>query len=181
MPEPFLETERLIVADFQASHLDGLAAMNGDVRVMEYFPAVQTAAESAAFLQRIIDHRQQHGFSLYALHLKDNGRFIGFTGLLAADFEAAFTPAVEVGWRLLPDVWGRGLAVEAAAAVCFFGFHSCGLDEIVSFTALQNRRSVRVMEKLGMQRNAADDFDHPHLPAGHNLQRHVLYRLRSNQ
>lgn len=179
MPEAVLETERLRLADFAPSHLDGLAAMNADARVMEYFPAVQTRDESAAFLQRVTAHRRRHGFSLYALHLKDSGDFIGFTGLLTADFDAPFTPTVEVGWRLLPHVWGQGLAAEAATAVCAFGFQSCGLDEIVSFTAQQNLRSVGVMQKIGMTHAPADDFDHPLLPAGHKLRRHVLYRLRS--
>ena len=107
----------------------------------------------------------------------DTGGFIGFTGLSAPSFEAPFTPAVEVGWRLAPDAWGNGFATEAAEAALRFGFETIGLDEIVSFTVPANVRSRAVMERLGMTHDLADDFDHPRFPEGHRLRRHVLYRL----
>lgn len=105
-------------------------------------------------------------------------RFAGFVGLLIPSFDAPFTPCVEVGWRLAYEHWGRGYATEGARAVADFGVRQPGRDEIVSFTVPANARSRRVMEKLGMTRNPADDFDHPALPDGHPLRRHVLYRLR---
>lgn len=177
---PIIETDRLCLVDFTDAHLDGLAAMNADPQVMEYFPATQSRAESAAFLQRLGAHQQKHGFSLFAVHSKDRGAFIGFTGLLTAEFEAPFTPAVEIGWRFVASAWGQGFASEAARACLTYGFQHCGLSEIVSFTALQNKRSIRVMEKIGMVHDAADDFDHPNLPADDPLCRHVLYRKRKS-
>lgn len=173
-----LETERLHLVDFTAAHLDDFAAMNADPQVMEFFPATQSRAQSAALLDRIIAHRAAHGYSLFALHLKSDNRFVGFTGLLHADFEAHFTPAVEIGWRFQRFAWGQGLGPEAARACLGFGFETLGLEEIVSFTARINLRSVRVMQKIGMQNDPADDFDHPNLAAGDRLRRHVLYRVR---
>lgn len=175
---PILQTDRLNLCDFTAAHLDDFAAMNADPDVMEYFPATQSRAESKALLNRIVAHRAAHGFSLFALHLKSNNHFLGFTGLLTADFEAHFTPAVEIGWRLSKAAWGQGLGPEAACACLAYGFEHFGLEEIVSFTSLQNKRSIRVMEKINMRHDAADDFDHPNLPQGHALRRHVLYRVR---
>jgi RimJ/RimL family protein N-acetyltransferase len=106
-----------------------------------------------------------------------NGSFLGFIGLSVPSFDAPFTPCVEVGWRLATDCWGQGLATEGAREIVHHGFTALGLEEIVSFTVPANAKSRRVMEKLGMTHNSVDDFDHPRLPAGHPLRRHVLYRL----
>ena len=152
--------------------------MNADPRVMEYFPSVMTAEESDAGLGRLQTHDERHGFTFWAVELRETGEFIGFTGLAHTPFEAHFTPCVEIGWRLLPEFWNRGLATEAARASLAFGFDKIGLVEIVAFTAMGNRRSRRAMEKLGMIHTPADDFDHPRVPEGHPLRRHVLYRLK---
>ena len=180
-----METDRLCLVDFtdlkSDNHLDGLATMNGDAEVMEFFPATLSQAESAAMLQRLIDHRAAHGYAPFALHKKDDNAFIGFTGLMLADFEAHFTPAVEIGWRFVKSAWGQGFATEAARACLSYGFDELGLTDIVSFTAAQNTRSIRVMEKIGMQHKAADDFNHPHLTEGHALRHDVLYRIRSSK
>ena len=176
-----LETRRLAMRPFTMQHLDDVAAMNADARVMEYFPATQTRAESEEFLKRLLAHQAQYGFAPFALHLKSDDRFVGFTGLIRAAFEADFTPATEIGWRFAHAAWGQGLGPEAAQACLAFGFNDLALDEIVSFTSVQNFRSRRVMEKIGMRHNAAEDFDHPNLPRGHALRRHVLYRLRREE
>jgi RimJ/RimL family protein N-acetyltransferase len=105
--------------------------------------------------------------------------FAGFIGLSVPSFEAEFTPCVEVGWRLAADCWGAGYATEGAQAAIAFGFDALILSEIVSFTVPGNLRSRRVMERLGMSRSPTDDFDHPSLPLGHPLRRHVLYRLQA--
>jgi|SRR5579863_2160945 len=153
--------------------------MNADPRVMEYFPAGLSREESdRAVADRIEPHFEKHGFGLCAAELRDTGAFIGFIGLAVPSFEAHFTPCVEIGWRLAADYWGRGLATEGAREMVRYAFNVVGLDEIVSMTVPANLRSRRVMEKLGMTRNASDDFEHPDLPEGHPLRRHVLYRLR---
>ena len=177
----FLETERLTLRSFTMDDLDDVAAMNADARVMEYFPATLSRDESAAFLQRIMAHEAAHGFSLLAVHKKQDGAFCGFTGLLSADFDAPFLPAVEIGWRFPHAAWGQGLGPEAARACLAFGFNDLRLEEIISFTTVKNFRSIRVMEKIGMARDAAHDFDHPNVPPGHALRPHVLYRLRRDR
>ena len=152
--------------------------MNADPEVMRHFPAPMARAESDALLERLTGHWAEHGFGLWAVERRHDGAFLGFTGLSRPSFEAAFTPAVEVGWRFLREAWGHGYATEAARAAVQFGFEEVGLEEIVSFTVPANERSRRVMERLGMRHDPAGDFDHPRLPQGHPLRRHVLYRLR---
>jgi RimJ/RimL family protein N-acetyltransferase len=151
--------------------------MNTDPRVMEHFPATLERAESDALAQRIRAHFAEHGFGLWAVEVPGQVEFAGFVGLSVPTFGAHFTPCVEVGWRLAAEHQGTGYATEGARAALACGFEALGLDEIVSFTVPANRRSRRVMEKLGMRRDPADDFDHPSLAPGHRLRRHVLYRL----
>jgi RimJ/RimL family protein N-acetyltransferase len=122
-------------------------------------------------------HFEQHSFGLWAVEIPNVTSFAGFIGLSVPRFEAHFTPCVEIGWRLAAEYWGRGYASEGARAVLTLGFETLGLDEVVSFTAPGNLRSRRVMEKIGMLHNPADDFDHPALPVGHRLRHHVLYRM----
>jgi RimJ/RimL family protein N-acetyltransferase len=174
---PVLLTRRLRLSDFSASHLPDLARMNADPEVMRYFPATLNPEESVALLQRITEHQRINGYSLFALHLKESDAFVGWCGLMVVPFEAHFTPAVEIGWRLNKIFWGKGLATEAAEAVLRLGFLELGLSEIVSFTVELNQPSIRVMQKIGMQSEPKDAFDHPKLPTNHPLQRHILYRL----
>jgi len=152
--------------------------MNADPRVMEFFPARLSRAESDTLVDWVETHFAERGFGPSAAELKDTGEFIGFIGLSVPRFEAAFTPCVEIGWRIAAEYWGRGLATEGARAVVECAFSDLKLTEIVSFTTEGNVRSRRVMEKLGMTRDADEDFDHPSLQEGHALRRHVLYRLR---
>lgn len=172
------KTNRLILRDWKPSDRSAFARMNADPRVMEYFPAPLTTAESDQMVDRIQAHFREHGFSMCAAELRDSGEFIGFVGLARPRFAAHFTPCVEIGWRLGHECWGRGLATEAAREMLRYAFEDLNLDEIVSFTVPANIRSRRVMEKLAMTHNAADDFDHPSLPEGHRIRRHVLYRLQ---
>jgi RimJ/RimL family protein N-acetyltransferase len=158
--------------------LEPFAALNADPVVMEHFPATLSRAESDAFAVRVRSEMAERGFGLWAVEVPGVAPFVGFTGLAVPRFEAHFTPCVEVGWRLAREHWGRGYAPEAARAALAHGFGALGLDEIVSFTAVGNVRSRRVMEKLGMTHDPAEDFDHPGLPPGHRLRRHALYRRR---
>ena len=174
---PVLLTRRLRLSDFSASHLPDLTRMNADPEVMRYFPATLNPEESVALLQRITEHQRINGYSLFALHLKESDAFVGWCGLMKVPFFAHFTPAVEIGWRLNKIFWGKGLAPEAAKSVLRIGFLELGLSEIVSFTAELNQPSIRVMQKIGMQSEPKDAFDHPKLPTNHPLQRHILYRL----
>ena len=174
-----LETDRLILRRWKDSDREPFAAMNADPRVMEFFPATLTREESDAFIERIESHFENHGFGLFAAELKSDGSLIGFIGLHASTFQAHFTPCVEIGWRIGVPYWNKGLATEGAREVIRFAFERLRLDRLVSFTSPENVASRRLMEKLGMTHNPADDFDHPRLPEGHRLRRHVLYQLRN--
>lgn len=176
-----IRTERLILRPWNDGDLAPFAALNADPRVMEHFPAPLSAAESDALAERIRAALEADGHGLWAVERPGVARFIGFTGLSRPRFESHFTPCVEIGWRLAAAHWGRGLATEAASAVLDVAFGELELPEVVSFTAVENRASRRVMEKLGMRRDADEDFDHPGLPPGHPLARHVLYRLRRDR
>lgn len=176
MPDRFLRTDRLLLRPWREADLAPFAAINADPEVMAHFPAPLDRAASDATVARIRAHFDRHGFGLWAVEVPGAAAFIGFVGLSTAAFEARFTPCVEVGWRLARDHWGRGYATEAARASLRFGFERLGLDEVVSFTAEANARSRAVMERIGMTRSPGDDFDHPSLPEGHRLRRHVLYR-----
>jgi RimJ/RimL family protein N-acetyltransferase len=144
---------------------------------MEHFPALLSREESDARCARIEEHFHQHGFGLWAVEIGDIAPFAGFIGINVPSFEAHFTPCVEIGWRLAAEYWGRGFATEGARAALAFGFETLRLKEIVSYTVPANLRSRRVMEKLGMTHHEHDDFNHPLLPTGHWLSRHVLYRV----
>ena len=174
---PAIETERLVLRGWRESDRAPFAALNADPMVMEHFPSTLTAAESDQMVDRIEEHFASHGFGLWAVEARGVADFLGFVGLSIPRFESHFTPCVEVGWRLAREHWGRGFAPEAARAALRFGFERLRLAEIVSFTVPANLKSRRVMEKIGMHRDPADDFDHPSLPVGHALRRHVLYRM----
>ena len=178
MPQE-LRTNRLVLRRWREADREPFAALNADPRVMEHFPALLTPQETDAMIARMEAHFDKHGFGLWAVEVPGSAAFVGFVGLSVPQYQTHFTPCVEIGWRLAAEHWGRGYATEAARAAVTFGFESLGLAEIVSFTATQNLRSRRVMEKIGMFYDLAGDFDHPLLPPGHRLCRHVLYRLRN--
>ncbi|MBE9115471.1 GNAT family N-acetyltransferase [Lusitaniella coriacea LEGE 07157] len=175
-----LQTPRLILRGWQPSDREPFARLNADPEVMKYFPATLSRQESDELIERIESHRQTHNFCFWAVEERSTGAFIGFIGLKVPAFEAHFTPTVEVGWRLAKEFWGKGYATEGAKEAIRYGFETIGLNEIVSFTAQINLRSIAVMKRLGMTHNQADDFNHPSLPSGHPLQRHVFFRIQSH-
>jgi RimJ/RimL family protein N-acetyltransferase len=175
---PTLTTSRLLLRPWREQDLATFAAMNADPRVMGWLPKPLTRTESDAMAARIRDHFDRHGFGLWAVEVPGASDFAGYVGLSVPRFEAHFTPCVEIGWRLAFEHWGRGYATEGARAALAFAFKELKLQQTVSFTVPENVRSRKVMERLGMTRSSSDDFDHPLLPEGHPLRRHVLYRLR---
>jgi RimJ/RimL family protein N-acetyltransferase len=170
-------TPRLILRHWRPSDREPFALLNADPRVMEFMPTALSREETDRLADRIESHFANHGFGLCAAETRQDSRFIGFIGLSVPTFEAAFTPCVEIGWRLSAEYWGRGLATEGAAAMVRYAFETLQLEALVSFTVPGNSRSRHVMEKIGMSRDPVEDFDHPKLPLGHPLRRHVLYRL----
>ncbi|MBF8780015.1 GNAT family N-acetyltransferase [Pseudomonas fulva] len=172
-----LESARLILRQWRDEDLGEFAAMSADPQVMRYFPAPLTRLEAAALIGRIRGHFNEYGFGLWALERIDTGAFIGMTGLLRVNFEAAFTPAVEIGWRLARAHWGLGFASEAAWTCLRCAFSQLRLDQVVSFTSELNLPSQKVMQAIGMLQDTAGSFEHPRLPVGHPLRPHVLYRI----
>jgi len=172
-----LRTSRLFLRRWLAADREPFAQMSADARVMEFFPSTYSPEETDAVIARIQAHFDARGFGLWAVEIPGVAPFAGFVGLSTPRFEAHFTPCVEIGWRLAAQHWGQGYATEAARAALAFGFETLGLREIVALTAPDNRRSRRVMEKLGMTHNPADDFDHPFFSEEHRLRPHVLYRI----
>ena len=169
-----IRTERLVLREWREADRDDWAAMNADPEVMEFFPSTLDRAQADASFDRISTVLAERGWGLWAVD--HDGRFLGFTGLSPVRFDAHFTPATEIGWRLSRDAWGHGFATEAASAAMRFAFDELGLDAIVSFTSTGNMRSRAVMERLGMTHDPADDFDNPNVPEGSPLRAHVLYR-----
>jgi ribosomal-protein-alanine N-acetyltransferase len=173
-----ISTPRLLLRPWREEDLEPFAAMNADPRVMEYFPKPLTRAESEAAIERHWRHFERHGFGVWSVEVPGVAPFVGRVGMSVFEADVPFAPCVEIGWRLAFEHWGKGYATEAARAAVDFGFGTLGLHQIVAFTVPANVRSRAVMERLGMTRDPADDFDHPDIPPGHPLRRHVLHRLR---
>jgi RimJ/RimL family protein N-acetyltransferase len=174
---PELRTRRLLLRRWQAQDLEPFSAISADPEVMEHFPAPLSREQSAALIERTEASFDTHGYGLWAVELCDENPLVGIVGALAVEDDLPFYPAVELGWRLGHELWGRGIATEGARAVSEYAFQTLGLRELVAYTAASNQRSQRVMERLGMQRDAAEDFMHPKLSVNHPLAPHVLYRL----
>ena len=176
-----LETARLILRRWQDSDLEPFATLNRDLEVMEFFPSPLDRDQTIALIERSEKSFVDHELGLWAVEEKESGDFIGCVGLIKPRAEAPFTPCEDVGWRLAKKYWGKGYAVEAAHASLADGFGRLALPEIIAVTALINKRSMRVMEKLKMTRQRADDFLHPVLEPDNPLRPHVMYRISSEQ
>ena len=172
---PRLRTGRLILREWREADLAPFAAMNADPAVAEFLSMPLTREQSDAFAGRIMDHWRTDGYALWAVERVADGVLLGFCGLSVPAWAPEPTP--EIGWRLARHAWGRGYATEAAREVVRFAFETLGFEALVSYTTVSNTRSRRVMEKLGMTRDAEADFDHPRLGPDHPLRAHVTYRL----
>ena len=171
-----IETARLLLRPWRDSDLPVFAGQNADPVVMRYLGGPLTRAQSDAYAAKAVQHLAETGYGKWAVEAPGVAPFIGAVGLSRVRFEASFTPAVEVAWRLHRDYWGRGYATEAARAAIEDGFNRVGLSEIVALTTLGNLPSQRVMHRLGMTRTI--EFDHPALSEDSPLRRHVLFRLQ---
>jgi RimJ/RimL family protein N-acetyltransferase len=168
-----LRTPRLLLREWRDEDAEAFAAMWTDAGLTEFL-----LPPGPNWVTRARRHWDEHGFGQFVVELPGECPFIGVIGLDRLRWAVPFAPAVEAAWKLARPYWGQGYATEAARAALEDGFFRLGFDEIVAFTAVGNRRSRGVMERLGMSRDPAEDFDHPRLPQGHPLLRHVLYRAR---
>ena len=170
-----LSTERLVLRGWREPDRTAFHAMNSDPKVMATLGQVMTRAESDAFMNRILHHFAEHGFGVWCVEL--DGEPVGYTGFMVPWFR----DGVEVGWRIRSEHWGSGIAPEAARECLRHGFEQLGFDEIISFTAVTNANSRRVMDKIGLRYDPGGDFDHPSVPEGNPLRPHVLYRLTQDE
>lgn len=179
MPEQiFIESPRLLLRSWKDSDSEAYIKMNLDPLVMQYFPQTISQEDSLTHIKKIKTHFEEYNYGLYALELKEEKRFIGFTGFSHPSFESFFTPCIEIGWRIDSPYWQKGLGTEAAKACLDYGFQQLNMDKIVSFTSIHNTTSEKLMQKIGMQK--ITEFDHPKLDPTHFLCKHVLYQIVRN-
>lgn len=179
--QPFLiETPRLILRQWENSDRDAFASMNADPRVMRYFTKALSRAESDEFLDRVSGLIKQKGWGFWAVEVKGEASLAGMVGLHEQTPDFTYPSCIEVGWRFVPERWGKGYAAEAARAALEVGFTRLEMEEIVAFTTVSNTRSQKVMRFIGMK-NKGDIFQHPRVPEGHPLRTHVLYRLSNHE
>lgn len=179
-----LETERLYLRQWQASDLARFAEMNADAEVMKYFPKHLSPTVSNAIANKCQQLIADKGWGFWAVSLKQDSEnddcFIGMVGLNAVHAQMPFAPNVEIAWRLHRDYWGQGYATEAARASLSFAFKTLKLDEVVAFTAVINKHSQLIMQRIGMT-DTRDNFYHPMLDPKHSLAKHVLYKITRQQ
>lgn len=173
-----LETSRLMLRGWRDLDVEPWVTMSADERVMEFFPRPYTRAEAEKFASWARSELERNGFGWWVVEVKDEIPFAGVVCVQRVPFDAPFTPAKEIGWRLALPAWGRGFAYEGARAALDHVFRTLGWPEVVAMTSTLNLRSQKLMQRLGMTHDPSDDFDHPRLPVGHRLQRHVLYRIK---
>lgn len=167
---------RLGFRDWAETDLDAFAAMNADADVMEFFPEMLTHEQSLKFMQRLSQQLAKNNYTYFAVDTLEDGQFIGFIGLHEQTYEAPFTPCVDIGWRLTKAAWGKGYATEGAKRCLEYAFETLGLEQIYSIASVINVKSIRVMEKIGMQKKVAT-FEHPKLKDCERLRECVLYEV----
>lgn len=174
-----LQTERLCLRAWEMRDYFPFFKMNADPKVMQYFPKLLLKQESDALADCFQHNIQQQGWGFWAVEHQVTGQFIGFTGLHHQASQFSFSPCTEIAWRFTPQAWGQGYATEAAQACLHFAFNQLALDRVVAFTAMQNRKSFTLMQRLKMQEIAR--FAHPALPADHILSKHRLCEIGADQ
>ncbi len=172
-------TQRLILRDWKDSDRDLFREVNADPDVMEFFPHTRSHAESDATMERVNDMIHASGYGFYAMELRETGEPLGFCGIAPVNLEGIFPAGtMEIGWRLATRYWGQGYVTEAAKALLSMAFDEKKLPEIVSFAVQDNLRSIAVMKRIGLIRDAARDFQHPRVPDTQaHLKQHVTYAL----
>lgn len=167
-------SERLGFRAWEASDIDAMQEINSDARVMEFFPALQTREQTAAFIDRMNLQLTERGFCYFAVEVLATKEFIGFTGLSEQHYPAEFTPCVDIGWRLKSSVWNQGFATEGAKRCLVYAFDHLNLKEVYAIAPKVNLKSERIMQKIGLQKQY--EFEHPLLLNEERLKTCVLYK-----
>ncbi len=166
---------RLGFRNWRDSDLEALHAINADREVMRFFEKTLELQESRAFILRMQNLFAEYGYCYFATERLEDQRFIGMIGLGRKDFEADFTPCVDIGWRLGKAFWGKGYAPEGARRCLQYAFEALNLQEVLCIAPRINRPSIRVMEKIGLQKMKY--FKHPHLANSPELMDCAVYRM----
>jgi RimJ/RimL family protein N-acetyltransferase len=176
-----IETERLILRPWREADRAPFIAMSADPAVMETLGGVLSEADALAYIDRADLRLRVFGFTRWALERRSDGSLIGAVGLAPVHQSLPIPAGFEMGWRLVRDAWGQGYATEAAKAAIAHGFEQGGLTEVYAFTSHPNLRSQAVMERAGLVRAETLDFDHPALPEGDAMRRHLVWMARREQ
>jgi RimJ/RimL family protein N-acetyltransferase len=174
---PQIETKRMLLRPWRDVDVEAWVAMNSDPQVMEFFNGIDARVDLEAAAERLRARLVRDGYGWWIAELRESGAFAGVLALQDVPPDLPVAPAIEIGWRLVPEFWGNGYATEGAHSLLEFAFAKLEKNEVVAFTAAINRRSQRVMERLRMRRVPDDDFDHPRIAEGNRLRPHVLYRI----
>lgn len=178
-----IRTERLILRNWQDGDRDLFHRINSDDQVMEFFDFRRDRAASDPLLDELRNDIDAEGYGFAAIEIAATGECAGFAGIMAADLEPHLPAgAIEIGWRLAPEYWGKGIVSEAAKAWLNYAFVTLGLEEVVSYAVAINHRSTAVMQRIGMTLVPGAEFDHPKIPESHpHLKRFVVYRITRNE
>jgi len=178
MSNYLITTDRLGLRGWEESDLELAYKMCSNERVMEFFPRCLTLHENKNFIDRMKTHHNQYGFCYFAVDRLDTNSFIGFIGLMHQTYETGFDPFIDLGWRLLPEAWGKGFASEGAQACVDFAFSKLDLPQLFAIAPKLNKKSQRVMQKIGMQEYT--HFKHPKIEESNPLSKCVAYKIKKS-
>ncbi|MEL6638615.1 MAG: GNAT family N-acetyltransferase [Bacteroidota bacterium] len=174
---PYLfESERLGFRNWSWDDRPEFAALNADEKVMAHFPQTLSEQQTVQFIERLQRHYQTWGYNYFATEIRATGEWIGFIGLARQEYESAYTPATDIGWRLKTAAWGKGYATEGARRCLEYAFDELQLSRIIATCTERNTKSERVMQNIGMTRLGT--FKHPRLRDFPDYERCICYEIR---
>jgi RimJ/RimL family protein N-acetyltransferase len=177
MRDYIFTSKRLGFRNWKTSDINGLFEINSNKEAMQFFPSTQTKEQTEAFITKMQNQYAKKGFCYFAVEILGTKEFIGFTGLSCQNFEADFTPAIDIGWRLHPNFWNKGLATEGAERCLEFGFNQLKLKKIIAVSPVINVPSISIMKKIRMTK--VKSFNHSLLKEFPQLESCVLYAKKN--
>ena len=168
-------SSRLGFRNWKESDIPTMIEISGNKEVMRFFPSTATAEQTKEFIEKLKTSFKEKGYCYFAVDELETGTFIGFIGFLYQEYESEFTPAIDIGWRLHPDSWGKGYATEGAKACLEYGKKVLKFKYIISTAPKINLPSINVMKKVGMKKKL--EFIHPRLSDNERLRKCVFYEI----
>jgi RimJ/RimL family protein N-acetyltransferase len=173
------KSERLGFREWTQEDVPEFSKLNSDLEVMKYFPKTLVLSETIFFMERLQAHFSKNGFCYFATDELATNEFIGFIGLASQNFKSPFTPAIDIGWRLKKESWGKGYATEGAKKCLEYAFNELKIDKVIATCTLQNKKSENVMKKIGMKKLSA--FKHPKLSSHPEHENCVCYQIKASR